>query len=261
MSVFRDTKLLAQLFTVGTLAYTGPVFAITNIESQRSAEAEQGLHGSVEVAISGKSGNSDTRNTATAGRIDWRRAEHQLMAIVSTEYEETNQQKSADNNFAHLRYIHHNTAHFAWESYLQYSDDAFKQLDSRALMGAGIRYSFAPEDNHRYDLILGIGAYYTEEVYNLELGGQLDEDYARASGYVTYSLQLSETAALLNTLYLQPRISQLSDVYIYNNFSLELTITGALALQVSLETQYDSEPVEDTKSLDHTYKTALVYKF
>lgn len=232
--------------------------AITDIESQRHNDDVDGLKGAIDFSITGKSGNSDKQTSAASGRLDYRRAESQALFIAKTEYGESNKIKDADNNFVHFRYIHHNSERFAWESFMQYQDDEFKLLDSRKLIGGGVRYDLSVEQT--YQLSLGLGAYYTEEVHQLA-ATELREDYARANSYVSYSQQLTDTATISNTLYWQPRFSRLSDSYVYNNFSLSVKINDALSLKVSLESQYDSQPVANVEHSDHSYYTALVYEF
>lgn len=233
--------------------------AITNIESQRKRADQEGLKGELQLAINGKSGNSDKQSNALSGRLDYRKEAHQLLAIARSEYGESNNEKDVDNNFLHFRYIHHNTPRFAWESFVQYQDDAFKLLDSRQLVGGGARFDLSPGDEH-FRLTVGAGAYYTEEVYNLD-NGELRDDYARANFYVSYFQQLTATTQISNTLYWQPRFSRPSDSYVYNSLALSVKINQSLALQISLESQYDSQPVDNLEHTDHSYSTSLVYSF
>jgi len=153
----------------------------------------------------------------------------------------------------------HRSARFAWESFVQYQDDSFNRLDSRTLLGGGARFNLSPGDQ-RYQLTVGVGAYYTQEVYQLD-GTELRDDYARANSYVSYSKQLTDSTWVSNTLYWQPRISRPSDRYVYNNFAVTVKINSALALKVTLETQYDSDPVANLDHTDHSYYTSLVYSF
>ena len=234
-------------------------YAITNIESQRKRGETEGLKGEIEFTLSGKSGNNDKQLIEASARADYRQQQHQMLGIINHEREKNNGVENSDNSFVHLRYIHHNTPAFAWESYIQYQQDSFKSLDSRSLVGGGARFNTSPEDES-YLLILGVGAYYTEEVYDLQMGKQHD-DYVRASTYASYVKPLGANATLSNTLYWQPRLSQPSDCYVYNNLALELKINASLSLRITVESQYDSDPVEDNENADHNYKTSLLYRF
>ncbi|MFA7555768.1 MAG: DUF481 domain-containing protein [Spongiibacteraceae bacterium] len=233
--------------------------AITNIESKRTREEVNGVKGEVEFAFSGKSGNSDEQSTEASFRLDYRQQQRQMLGILSYEREKTNDVETTDNAFAHLRYIHHRSDVFAWEGYTQYQQDAFKSLDSRLLLGAGARLNVSPQDES-YLLTLGLGAYYTEETYDLE-GGSLHENYVRANTYASFVKSLGENITFSNTLYWQPRFSRPSDSYIYNNLEFKMAINTALSLKITIESQYDSDPVEDVSSTDHSYYTSLVYEF
>lgn len=234
-------------------------YAITDIESQRKREDTEGLHGRLEVSLDGKSGN-DSKQAVEAGlRVDYRHHQHQILAILHNEREKNNGVENSDNSFAHLRYILHRSKTFAWEGFVQYQQDSFQLLDSRSLVGGGARFNLSPGDEH-YQLAVGVGAYYTEEVYGLPRGTERD-DYMRANSYASYVLPLSPNTTFSDTLYWQPRFSRPSDSYVYNNLALEVAINKALSLKITLETQYDSDPVDDLKHTDQSYYTSLLYHF
>ena len=234
--------------------------AITNIESQRQSDDINGLNGSIDISISGKSGNSEKQTTAISGRLDYREGKHQGLFIASTEYGKSNDVKDEDNNFVHVRYIQHQSPTFAWEGFVQYQDDLFKLLNSRALVGAGGRFNLTPNQS-QHQFTLGLGAYYTEEVYQLNSFTELTEDYTRGNLYLSFAKQLTPSTIFSNTLYWQPRLSQPSDSYVYNSLSLSVKINQSLALKLTIESQYDSEPVTSVKDVDHSYNTSLEYQF
>lgn len=252
-------RYLQSVYLFLLMVLSVETLAITNIESQRKREEVQGLQGEVELALSGKSGNSDKESTELGVRLDYRQQQHQILGILNHEREKNDGIENSDNSFAHLRYIQHRSDTFAWESFVQYQEDAFRSLDARSLVGAGARFNISPK-SESYLLIVGAGAYYTEEVYNLEMG-KLREDYLRGNSYISYTQPLGPNATLSNTLYWQPRFSQPSDSYVYNHLSLDVVVTKALLLRVTLETQYDSDPVEDVENTDHSYVTSLLYRF
>lgn len=223
----------------------------------------EGLHGNLEFSLSGKSGNSNRQTNSVAAQLSYRSGAHQLFTSGSAEYGESNDVKDSDNRFIHQRYIHHRSQKLAFEGYIQYQEDAFKLLDSRTLLGAGVRFNLSPADD-AYLFNFGLGAYYTEEVYNLPAtvtDEVSEEKYSRGNSYLNFSKQLTNSTKFSNTLYWQPRLTDFSDSYAYNNLSIAVKISKKLALKVTLETQYDSDPVGELEHVDHSYFTSLEYSF
>jgi putative salt-induced outer membrane protein len=233
--------------------------AITNMEYLHKQGANDGLNGHIDLSFSGKSGNSDVRTQSVSGQLSYREGVHQFLTTGSLEYGESNQVTDSDNKFIHQRYIHHRTQTLAFEGFIQYQEDAFKLLDSRKLIGGGIRFNLAPQETYLFNI--GVGAYYTEEVYNLGDGINTSEQYTRGNSYINFAKQLTDSTTFSNTLYWQPRLSDISDSYAYNSLALSVKINQQLALKITLETQYDSKPVNNLEQVDHAYFTSLEYSF
>ncbi|WGO97048.1 DUF481 domain-containing protein [Saccharophagus degradans] len=237
--------------------------AITNMEYLHKQGEQDGLHGNIELSLKGKSGNSNRQTHSVAGQLSYRTGVHQWLTSASAEYGESNKVKDTDNKFIHQRYIHHNSNKLAIEGFVQYQEDTFKLLDSRALVGAGARFKISQKDDD-YLFNFGVGAYYTEEVYNLPetaTDEEREEQYARANSYINYAKQLTQSTSFSNTLYWQPRLGDIADSYAYNNLAFTVKISEKLALKVTLETQYDSKPVGELEHVDHSYFTSLAYSF
>jgi len=233
--------------------------AINNIESQRFKAIPQGLSGEAQGAISGRSGNGDQQSTLLRVRMDYLEDIHQYLLIGKREYGQSNSQVNIDNSFLHLRYIHHLDKRYAWETFTQYEEDFFRQLEARSLVGGGMRFNMLPKPDETA-LILGLGAYYTRERYDYGAYSS-GNDHARFSSYVSFRRIVSDTTSIANTLYYQPRMSRPSDFYAYNLFTLAVKISKTLQLQVNVESNYDSDPILDLKQYDHNYYTSIVYLF
>lgn len=251
--LFRSSML------IGVLLFSTSAFAITNIENHGTDAKAQGWHGKVIFSLDGKSGNSKEEDYKADGSIRHRKAANTWLLIGSREYGKSFDQKDTDKSFAHLRFMHEISKRTTVESYLQHQTDDFKLLESRALIGGGMRFNLTP-DHPRIGLAIGVGAYYTEEKFDLD-SYRIEEDYARASTYFVYQHQLSKTSTISNTLYVQPRFSRPSDVYALNDLSLELKMNSTVSFQLTLKTEYDSDPVADVKKTDQSYHTSVVFSF
>lgn len=262
LPVFEVIVNIIIMRIVASIALTciaSTCLAINNIESQRFKPIPQGWSGEVQGAFSGRAGNSDKQSTLLNLRADYQQDIHQVLLIGKREYGQNDSKTDIDNSFVHLRYIHHMDKNYAWETYTQYDENFFRQLEARALAGGGMRFNLLPQKSATV-LIVGAGAYYTEEKYDYG-PYSVTENYARLSTYVTYRHLLSDTVSIANTLYLQPRFSQPSDLYAYNLLTLAVKLSATLQLQLNVESQYDSDPILDLKRYDHNYYTAIVYQF
>lgn len=252
----RAQILCASILCVLSSPYS---LAITNIEDERIDPKTEGWSGQVEFSIDGKSGNSKKQNINLGAKAIHRKSIHTMLIIVESEYGESSDKKDANNNFAHLRFIQSLSERIASEQYFQFQSDEFKLLDGRTLAGGGIRYLLSPQQKE-LKLHLGAGAYYTQEKWAAQ-DGQIEEDYTRGSFYLSYKHQLSDNVFLLDTLYAQPRLSQPSDLYVFNQLSIKVQIHNALSFKLSLETSHDSDPVDEQDKTDQSYYSSLVYAF
>lgn len=250
-----------RLITPFTLLALHPLsaMAISNMEYLHKQGNNEGLNGHIDFSISGKSGNSNVKTNNLSAQLSYRHNQHQFLSSGRAEYGESNNIKDSDNKFIHQRYIHHRSQSFAFEGFAQYQDDAFKLLDSRKLIGAGIRLNLSPEKTYPFNI--GLGAYYTEEIFNIDNIISDAEKYTRANSYVMFAKQFNNNTKISHTFYWQPRLSDFSDSYIYNNVALSVKISETLSLKVTLETQYDSRPVNNLDHVDHSYYTSLAYSF
>lgn len=243
------------------LAFSPSLWAISNIESDRVAEPEDGWSGKVDVSFSGKSGNSENQNYKLGGRVYYQHSKQSVLGLLSREYGRSFQVKNTDNDFVHLRYIYRKNERFKYEFYLQQQSDAFKQLDSRRLIGGGVRWQLFGKGSTSINL--GLGGYYTFERYrnanNTELAAH--SDYARWSSYIVLKHQLNANSYITNITYAQPRISRLSDRYGYNDFALTSKVSTRVSLSATLRSEYDSHPFGDVKTTDHSYNVSLAYEF
>lgn len=241
------------------MGLSAPAIAITNIESRRAPSTDDGVGGQFRLTAAGKTGNTDKHSLSGQLRLDRHQGATHWFLIGSSEYGESNGQKNTQNNFAHLRRIATLSDDWAWEIFAQYQDDAFRLLDARSLVGTGLRRHLIP-DTGEQRLAIGAGAYYTREVYDLT-SRRLQEDYARGNAYLSLQLPLNAQSTLSNITYLQPRLDHLEDFYAYNDLSLQVNVAGSVSLRVALESRYDSHPVADVETTDHSYTTALVIDF
>jgi putative salt-induced outer membrane protein YdiY len=256
---FRNTTLSLASGSF-LLSISSSVFAISNIESDRVAPPAEGVSGQVELAIDGKSGNSRKQSQKYSGRILYKRQDHSAFVLARHEYGKSFDQKNADSDFLHLRYLYQQNRSLTLETYAQYQRDEFKRLISRKLLGAGLRWEWLNSTSS--SAATGLGLYYTEEKHDQALSPViLVDDYARASSYLVLKHQINSNSYVSNISYYQPRFSQPSDFYLLNSVSLTSGITNRLSIRANLQTEHDSIPPEGIKKTDNSYTVSFAYEF
>ena len=150
-------------------------FAITNIEEKRRAADADGWQSSATVGLDAQSGNTKEREWNLGLNTSWQNAEHRAFGWYTRTYESVNDERTSDNTFAHLRYVHDFRATVGQETFLQYERDPFAELQYRFLAGAGVRF----QKTWKEDQLIrqGVGAFH-ESIK--EDNGAGDEEAATA---------------------------------------------------------------------------------
>lgn len=244
-----------------------PTYAISNIERERPDPPPEGWSGRIELSASGKSGNVEEDRYGVSGRTVFKANKNTYFAILSRAQATARDIKTADEAFAHARWIHQRTNDFAVESFVQWQKNEFDNLLSRSLIGAGGRWRiFAKPD--RYNFALGMGAF--REWERTDLGSFTDHEQRwRLNTYWSYTHQLNEQTSWFNTVYLQPNLSDKDDYRVLVDTGLSVRIIGGLSLRLNYNLKHDSDPPRnldaqppvDLRRTNSQYTTTFIYQF
>lgn len=241
-------------------ALSSPARAIVNIEAMRLTP-DPGFSGSIETAISGKRGTVESDTVNAALRCDWNYGRHTAFLIGEREYGKTNDVRSADSLFVHLREIYALTDTVGLEGYAQQESDEFVRLESRTLAGAGGRFQIwqRPETAN---LTLGLGAFAYREELN-PINGIREEDGrgVRINAYLNYTHHWRDNVRIMSTTYYQPRTGDLADVRALEQAAIAVDITTRLELKVTLDLAHDSDPPAGIEKNEISYRTRFGYRF
>lgn len=243
------------------------VHAISNIESQRPGPPPEGWSGHLEFSASGQSGDVEEDRYGIGGKVVFKAEENTAFMILEKARGETQDIKTSDEAFAHLRGIHERTDRFAVEAFLQWQENEFSNLLSRNLLGAGGRFGILADPDH-YTFDLGLGAF--REWEETDLGTYVDNQTNwRVNTYWAYRHRLNEQVNWYNTVYYQPKADDFDDYRMLFDAGLTVRLTDALQLQISYNLRYDSRPpqnLEVTPVIDRArtntqYSTSFLYEF
>lgn len=221
-----------------------------------------GFSGNVSGSLSSKSGNTDKNEYSLGMRLQYDQGSDYLAwGTFTYDYGESKGTKNEDKTYGHLRYIHALDGHpdWTWELFLQSEQDKFKDINSRSLAGAGMRWRFLNSDEWGKGYA-GIGGFFEKIDYSHT---QLNpnEENSRFNGYVAYTKSFA-TASKLNYIgYYQPKVSETTDYVSSQTLELILPINGPLNLSLTAKYLYDSRPAVGVEKKDTAYMTSLVWKF
>ncbi len=253
------TVLRSGLLGLSLLSISASATAITNIESQRMNNPNEGTTGSLSFTLDGREGNSDKIAMGSELKVIHSTTRHEYIVIGSRDYAEVDRQVNTDKTFLHLRHLHKLTPNFGHETFVQHEDDEFRLLSSRNLIGGGVRYTFDPTNPTQVNSV-GAGLFYEDEDY-IGGGTDNDEETVRLNLYWAYKNKFSEHALYTSTLYFQPSTEDLSDEKGLWQNALTLSVTSKVSLSVKWDVVHDTKTPDDLVATETTYKTVLIYNF
>jgi len=221
-----------------------------------------GLSTKIEAGLETKRGNTDRDNYSASLRVAYDKSSSYLIwGELSGEYGKSNGVEDTNKAFSHLRYIHSltNDESLRYELFAQLESDDFRQINSRVLGGAGVRYRvFNSQDKGKG--FIGLGGFYEGVIYSDSL---LDpsEDNARLNSYLAYTVGFANKSTFSCTLYYQPKLTDFQDYVQSSQLELTLNVFKELYLKFSTSWNIDSNPPSGVKKSDFTQKTSFVFNF
>lgn len=235
--------------------------AIVNMDGLHFDNKKDTFTASLDLTVSGSSGNSNTTKTALNSQFNWIAKKSINLAILGYQQGETNNVRSVNKAFIHYRYIHQLNDTIDWELFGQLETNEFTRLLYRSLLGAGIRFSIAKREKHR--AFLGLGGFYSKEKTAFTSGLTDDgiEEFTRASFYFLSKYKVSSTVNFSNVIYYQPRLNRLSDYRALLESKFDFKINKKLSFRLSFDIEHDSDPSQTIKNTDVSYMSGLIFNF
>jgi hypothetical protein len=259
---------------------------IVNVQSILATEAEKGLSGAVSGSIDWRTGNHTRLLLSIAPVARYRTGPHLVIALLSGEY-----YRDTDDLrfFEHVRYRYRLSARILGEVFAQHERNDKRLLVLRAVVGAGPKLELVDRDK----LHVGVGVAYMLEVECLKYAECLQDGAPdpyltllapeespslnhRASSYLTVGYEIDERLQLVQTLYAQPRLTDLGDIRLLSESALVVKLSKHLSFKTSFTLAYDSMPPEyeyndpnnpdnpglpDVKATDTALNSTITYDF
>lgn len=244
-----------------------PVYAISNIEKERTAKNDHGWNGHLRFKFSGKDGNNEEAELGIGTHLRWNNGIVSWLSWYSREYDRYDGDTIDDDTFAHTRLIHNHREVIASEYFLQYEQDPFSGLKRRLLQGIGLRWHSWNKPNtgtqqSSGDSFQGIGVF-NEQIREVDLGTTQTEHIYRANIYSHWLYQHSGERAVSTsiTFYVQPNLADTDDIKGLLQAQVSLPISEKLHFQWKLQSNWDSRPPSDKAKETHETVMELKYIF
>lgn len=255
--------LICAAFAVATCSLAAPARAqIVNVQGSLAKEPEPGWSGVVTGGVDWHTGNTDLLRLWGAGSAMFRAGPWLALALARAEYIEAEDVEVAEKTFEHLRVRRDVTCRLLWEAFAQHEYDAFRRLSVRAVAGAGPALRLLA----RADASITAGlAYMVEHERRSTLAGVADSGarawYHRASGYLTGNVRLDDRVTATQTVYVQPRLDEVTDVMVLSETSVETKLGARLALINSFVLAYDATPAETVEARSTSLRLSVSWTF
>jgi putative salt-induced outer membrane protein YdiY len=230
---------------------------IYNVQSILATEADPGLSGAISGSADWRTGNVDYLFLTATPLARYRSGKHLIIGLAEVNHKTSGGSKIISRFFEHLRYRYQISDRVLGEVFAQHEFDAIKRLKLRALVGAGPKLEIVSNKSFGIDL----GVSYMLEYESLQDDGPPDSGATdlqhRNSTYLVGRYELDERVQLVETLYVQPRLTGARDLRVLNESQVTFKVTKRLSFTTALSIAYDSRPPDTIKKLDTALKSSL----
>jgi len=221
-----------------------------------------GVIGQVELKLNWREGNNPLFDLGGAGTVLVRRGPVLGLALARGEYGTSRGLTLTRKSFEHVRARVELDSRWRWEVFAQHEYDQFRRLSLRALAGTGPAFQIVDDKS----VAVLAGAAYLYEYEQLDTrAGTLDAGVRRtahrSSIYLTGHEDLPSGVAIVETVYLQPRLDHPDDVRVLGELSLVSKLMSSIALKNSLTVAYNRTPPDGIKRYDTQLELAVVVTF
>jgi hypothetical protein len=233
---------------------------IVNVQGALAKPPEDdGVSGEVSLKLNWRTGNNPIFDLGGAGSVLLKEGRWLGLAIARGGYGTSRGLMLTRKTFEHLRARVTLSPCWRWEAFGQHEYDQFRRLSLRGLLGTGPVYALVDRDT--VGILVGVAYMFEYEELDSRMGAtDAGEDaFAhRASAYVTGHEDLSEKVAIVQTLYVQPRLDEPSDLRILGELAVQTKLTTHIALRNSFTVAYDASPPDLVETLDTALELALI---
>ncbi len=232
------------------------VYATVNIETQQNALTTRESLQTLTLGLEVLTGNSEYNAYNIEYKLNRTRKKLNIITILNRKKKSNDNTKISESNFGHIRIQKPIYPHLYIENFYQYEYDPFKDLESRILVGLGIRKNIkpsAPSQTYRFQVGTGI----MQETESTTTSKTTD---IRSSSYINYANTFNDKTVKVIT-YFQPKISNFSDFRALAEASLTNKLYKQISLVSKIKVNIDKNPPIGIKESDLSIHHAITINF
>lgn len=227
------------------LFYTQFVYAFLNIEALRMSKLKNNAsHGSFKLGLNTQNGNVNRERYKVSSLNLYKKTKNTWILMGHYQYGETFDEEDTRQGTAHLRYTRKLSSFLFSEAYSQIQFNKFQNLNSRQLLGLGLRTTWSTK-NEKIKLSFGAGTFYENE----ELEKQDNLNNPRGNIY-SGILLINDYFNFSSTIYYQPNLENLEDYRVNFKTGIETRLGQMLFQQISYSLTKDNMPPTNIAKTD-----------
>ena len=265
-------KMLTALLPMLLLMFSSKSHAQVNTETLRKEDLQPGHHLTLGAQLNYLHGNSQVLQAKGNGSWYYVLDKGQVILNVNQKLSSKDNITFVNQGFIHLRGTRMIDHGLEGELYTQGEYNEFINLQSRQLLGAGLRKTLFTRDSAEHHpqlgMTLGTGLMFEEERMDAgalgDLGDPIHGEQARlvrASNYLIVTWTPEAPWYFTSTSYYQVDTQRLADFRVLSQSQLKVDLSQRLALEITWNLRYDSEPPANIESLDMEISQGLSYRF
>jgi len=215
----------------------------------------------MQIGLEWHTGNVDLMQVEGEGVLVYRSDPHMFLFSTKGEFGIEAGDRFMAHTFEHFRYRYGLVEKLSLEALLQHELDEFRRLETRALVGAGLRYLLAKWD----DETIFVGSTYLAEYELLDDQSLVDPNdsyiHHRLSNYISMTFNLTTILRLEQSFYYQARFDDWSDYRVHSDTGLVAKISSFASIVNHFTVKYDSNTPHQVENLDTSLETSLALDF
>ena len=230
---------------------------IVNVESKKDgALAEEGWHGNVNFNFSFVRNTTDILTYGNRSTVQWKKERNRLLFLTDLNRVQAAGADFVNQGFSHIRYNYQFKKHkkFSSETFQQAQFNAVQLIDFRYLVGSGISWNAIESDSLKFR-IGSIPMFEYERLTTSEV-----DKSVRLSNYVLFFIKF-DSFEFQTINYVQPKVSEVSDIRWSSISSLEFSIKTWLKYNISFELLKDTEVPQGVPEVVFTFQNGLGIEF
>lgn len=260
----RAGRLAATVLaaTAALLVSSRPAAAgIVNVQSILATEAEEGLSGALTGSIDWRTGNTDYLFLSAAPVARYRAGDHLFIGILRADRKTSEGTELVSRLFEHGRYRYSFTDRLLGEVFAQHEFDEIRRLQVRALVGAGPKFDVFKGEGYSASFGVAYMLEYERLRDDMQVDAGTDDLQHRISSYLLGHYEIDDRLQLVETFYVQPRLTDPNDIRFLNDSTLVVSVTKKLSFNTTFNVSFDNAPPATIEKLDTALTSSVTYDF